>query len=656
MLTGLARPVTTDGAGNFYAETDTYYDGGTALCSLPAGQQLPAVSALPSNTHDEVNYGAGSSTLRGNATQQVQITNSGTSPKSTFTYDETGQRISSTDPCGNTTCNDMVGAIHTTHYSYLDDPSGGNPAGNSNAYPTLITDTLGHTKSFSYNYSTGELAGLIDENQQLTSYTYNDPLNRLTEVQGPPDPDNGNQRPTTTYFYSDSSPNPSVTKSTVLNSSQQETTVSVLDGFGHVVQTQSTSDLQGTDFVDTLYDGEGNVYQQSNSTRCASPPGSVPSSCSEPTWGVTKFTYDALGRKVSQAQPDGNVLYWCYNGTSSFSGQKNCVAHIGGVSGSWMDFTDEGGNHWQRTKDALGRLTEVIEDASGAKMETDYHYDTLNDLTQVDQWGGANGSPGDHIRTFSYDGLGRLLASVNLESGTVSYTYDANGNVITKTSPAPNSPSGTITTSYTYDALNRVLSKRSADGAATPGACYQYDQSPQASSSANMIGRLANEWTQSATANNSTCAATMPTSGTTLLTSKSILSYDPMGRIKTEQTCVYPTCTTTIAQYPMAYTYDLDGDITSYTNGDNSVLYTNSYDDAGRLSKVESTLTGPKYPSSLFSHPTYSPTGGLTGATYGTGTGIALCRWYDKRLRVTGETDTSGPVSGGSACSAEQPQ
>jgi len=594
-----------------------------------------------------------------------------------YCYDESGSPQSS---CG--TPQSTLGRLTSTH-SWLNTTSGSistSTVYNSQGMPTQTTDANGNTTAitsyqcsglfpqtivtayqstttmpettqYGYDCNIGQVTSLLDPNLQTTDYIYDDPLGRITQSRKAV---GTSAESWTTYSY----PSPTqvnVTRDEVTKGDELLHSSYTYNGLGQLTRSIDS----GGATTDITYDLDGRLGTISNAYL----------SSSDPTYGITQYTYDALGQKTIQTQPDSSKLQWCYDGIVS-TGQTNCSAHIGSVNGSWVDSTDESGKHWQKTNDGLGRLAEVIEDASGAKMETDYRYDALDDLTRVDQWGGANGSSGNHVRTFSYDSLSRLVCASNPENsssqcpaqagaytaGTTDYSYDANGNIISKISPAPNSPSGTITTSYAYDALNRVLSKRSTDGAATPAACYQYDQSSQASPSANLIGRLANEWTQSATANNSTCAATRPTSGTTLLTSKSILTYDPMGRIKTEQTCVYPTCTTTIAQYPMTYTYDLAGDITSYTNGDNSILYTKTYDGVERLSSVTSTLTGQKYPSSLFSYPTYSPAGGLTGAIYGTGTGIALCRWYDKRLRVTGETDTSGPVSGGSACSAEQPQ
>ena len=95
-----------------------------------------------------------------------------------------------------------------------------------------------------------------------------------------------------------------------------------------------------------------------------------------------------------------------------------------------VDQTDENGNHSQRTNDALGRLTEVMEpnpSTGSLQLETDYSYDALNNLNGVTQWGGSNGSSGSRSRSFTYDSLSRLLQSQNSESGTVSYSYVSAG-------------------------------------------------------------------------------------------------------------------------------------------------------------------------------------------------------------------------------------
>lgn len=118
---------------------------------------------------------------------------------------------------------------------------------------------------------------------------------------------------------------------------------------------------------------------------------------------------------------------------------------------------------------------------SGAlTLETDYTYDPLNNLTAVNQKGASGDTA--RYRTFGYDSLSRLTNVCNPEaiatgnsctpSGpwSVTYVYDADGNVITRTDARG------IVTNYAYDALNRVTSKSyTNDPANTPTLTYGYD-------------------------------------------------------------------------------------------------------------------------------------------------------------------------------------
>ena len=133
--------------------------------------------------------------------------------------------------------------------------------------------------------------------------------------------------------------------------------------------------------------------------------------------------------------------------------------------------TDETGKKRQSTTDALGRLTAIVEpnpstgSLSSGAFNTYYTYDVLGNLLTVNQQGDGSGTARN--RSFSYDSLSRLTSASNPESGVQSYTYDANGNVLTKTDAR-----GIVTTNQ-YDALSRLQSRSFSDG--TPYYFYQYD-------------------------------------------------------------------------------------------------------------------------------------------------------------------------------------
>jgi RHS repeat-associated protein len=124
-----------------------------------------------------------------------------------------------------------------------------------------------------------------------------------------------------------------------------------------------------------------------------------------------------------------------------------------------------------------------------APAVTLYTYDALNNLICVEQHGNVSGtgcsaaqsndaSSAWRIRRFVYDSLGRMTSATNPESGTSTFTYDSDGNVLTKTSPKPNQTgSATVTTTLTYDALHRVLTK-SFNDSSTPSVTIAYDGTP----------------------------------------------------------------------------------------------------------------------------------------------------------------------------------
>lgn len=286
--------------------------------------------------------------------------------------------------------------------------------------------------------------------------------------------------------------------------------------------------------------------------------------------------------------------------------------------------------------------------------ETDYQYNALDELTEVDQWGGAYGStsPGDRQRKFQYaDGLGRVNSVTTPESGTITYSYLVNGSMCSGNPSLPCSRTDArgVTIQYTYDALNRLTSKSySNDPTSTPTGCFQYDASSISGAGGNLLDHVTNEWTQSASAG--ACNSGLLTNGG-YLTLRSILSYDAMGRPIAEQQCTPSNCAS-VAPYALHYGYDLAGDLTSYTNGlavtpgagSNPLTFTQAFDEAGRLQSVMSSWSDSTHPSTLFSAPMYAPPGMTTGAIYGNG--IILGRVYNPNLLPVSETDKTNSGTG----------
>ena len=468
------QTIVYDGNASRYAETDYYYDGTTSgtPCAASTTQTLSGTGQY--TNHDETNYGTAVSPARANLTSAVRLCLSNCANSvTTYTYDETGQPLTSTDADG-----------HTVSYSYKDAYSSGTPPAATNAYLTTRTDPLQHTINYTYLYADGQLASVKDANNNTTYYTYDTPpkgcslpdgLDRLSQVNYP---DGG----LITYCYNDSTynsstPSPSVTTSKTINSSLNMTSVSAMDGMGHAVQTELTSDPDGTDYDSTVYDGFGQVHAQTNPHRSAS----------LSTDGTTTYFYDALGRSCLVVPPDGTFPT---GGTCPTASPSNDIFTT--YLGSCTTTTDEAGKGRKACSDGLNRLTQVFEDPAGLDYETDYSYDPLDNLlctaqkgTNTGTFSNCSSAPASwRPRSFSYDSLSRLTQAVNPESGTTSYSYDAYGNLMQKTSPAPNQASATttVTLSYCYDSLNRITGKAytaqtcSNGFLPTPLVSYFYDQ------------------------------------------------------------------------------------------------------------------------------------------------------------------------------------
>jgi len=478
--------------------------------------------------------------------------NGGTSPVTTYSTDDTGTVSAVIDPRGNTT---------TITYQ----------CGNALQYQS--TNALGHTTTYGYDCNSGAITSVKDPNDAAvnrsgTTYQYEATAGRLQSISYP----DGGQ---TTYSYPSSS---EVDTSVVATPNPIISSQDIADSLGRPYQ-----HIQGGVSVETTYDTSGRV-------NCTTNPHFTSSSSS--TDGRTCITsYDGLGRPLVQSQPDGTPVSWSYNG--------NTVTN-----------TDEAGHSWQRTNDAFGNLTKVVEPGG---LNTTYQYDALGNLHCVDQW--ETNSPGtpctsSHYRQLVYDSLSRLNTSINKEAGTVGYSYDPNGNVHTR---ADNR--GVVTT-YSYDALNRVTNKNYSDGV-TPNMFYFYDIAPGwMPDLKNTVGRLTN-------------SANSFNGGASSKASAAAYSYDAMGRVVREWV---QTPTIAPAGYYVSSSYDLAGNQISLTYPDGRTI-SQGFDGAGRTSSVNyANWNGNGKTYSYLGNTSYDPGGHLISAAMGNGVGLAA--EYDSRERI----------------------
>jgi RHS repeat-associated protein len=309
---------------------------------------------------------------------------------------------------------------------------------------------------------------------------------------------------------------------------------------------------------------------------------------------------------------------------ASLSGSTTILLTAKGV-GTASDLTVAGSSTTSFTASSTTLSNGTNPSGSYAPYVTTYTYDPLGNLLQVNQPG--DGSQAARVRTFTYDSFSRLLTAANPESGTICYGvwvngqcvngYDADGNLLNKTSPQANQiGSATTTISYCYDALNRILAKQYTNsGAASPtcastppylpnpAATYTYD------AGTNAIGHLSSLTDQAGSGS---------------------YSYDPLGRMSTEQRTING------GSKSMGYSYNLDGSLQSLTYPSTRVVnYT--YNTAGHpLTAIDSN--GTQYTSNATHWPTgqefqrYMP-------------GIYFSTTLNKRLQVSAFYSDNGVVS-----------
>jgi YD repeat-containing protein len=295
------------------------------------------------------------------------------------------------------------------------------------AFPTKVTNALGHTSYAQFDYYLGKPVNGEDANGVVASGSFDDFLDRPTQIRRAIDTAIENQ---STFAYDDTLR--TVTVSSDRDNADDNLLVSNVeyDQLGRTIAKRQYEGGGSYIVTKTEYDALGRPYKNSNPFR--------PLQGQTAAWTTQQF--DALGRVTSVTTPDNAVVST-------------------GYSGNTVTVTDQAGKARKSVTDALGRLTDVYEDPSGLNYQTSYLYDVMDNLVKVTQ--------GTQQRFFMYDSLKRLIRTRNTEQGTLvslnlsdpltsnsswsmGYDYDSAGNLRFKTDPRG------VVTENRYDSVNRI--------------------------------------------------------------------------------------------------------------------------------------------------------------------------------------------------------
>jgi YD repeat-containing protein len=390
---------------------------------------------------DVANYGSTGFFYRGN----VSAANSPGKSINTF-YDTTGTVTSQNDGNGHSV---SVATSSLTNFTLPDTLS-------PNGTVSLQTSASYHP-SFAPASVAGPGQSLNNGTSGTAPYTSYDSYGRVAYTLAPSQA-SGQLGAQTSYTYGYASTGWTITATTPNAAGGTHFTTTTLDGLGRTASVQSGAGSTVISEVDTAYapcacSPLGKMYQKSQPY---APPSSAPP--------ATVYTYDALGRTVKVLLADG-ASYTTY----TYQGNSTTV-------------TDPAGNWKQYANDAFGNLVTVLEPDPTANpvpgppasppaypvaaapigmLLTSYTYDAVNHLTEVAMPRNTANGMKTQTRTFVYSPTTYstlplpalwMTSATNPENGTVSYTYNGDGTLASKTDAKNN-----IET-YTYDAYQRLTS------------------------------------------------------------------------------------------------------------------------------------------------------------------------------------------------------
>jgi RHS repeat-associated protein len=322
-----------------------------------------------------------------------------------------------------------------------------------------------------------------------------------------------------------------------------DTSTIIKNGDGSFTRIFRSGTIQAFNVTGQLTD----IYDQNGNTTTLAYTGSDLATINDSTGRVLTFT-SSDGRISSVKDPANRISTFTYTGTlltAVTDPAGNSWQYTYDSNNRMYSKTDPAGNISSNSYDTTGRNTSNT-DADGKTKTISYDSDTTSIITEKD--GGLwtkiydpilnapieSKDPLGNNTRFTYDNNGNMLTKTDPNGHITSYTYDISNNLLTETDPLGK------TTSYTYNNLGQVLTKTDPDNHTTTNS---YD------SKGNLLQTID------------------PVRATTVYT------YDSKGNLLT----ITDPLTKMITM-----TYDASNNMTSVTDQNNNITYF-TYDTIGNL-------------------------------------------------------------------------
>jgi YD repeat-containing protein len=332
------------------------------------------------------------------------------------TYDAEGRRLTSKDRAGRITRFDYDALGRLTSTTYVDNSSmitvydsigrvesTRDARGNVTGYEydpncgcsgrrTKVIDAQGNETQFTYD-ANGNQATMKDARSNQMSFEY-DALNRRTKT-----------------IYADTTFDETVYDSLGRNTSRRDQAGKVTQyGYDELGRLKTVTDAlnQVTSYT---YDELGNQITQTDALN-----------------RTTRYEYDRLGRRMKRTLPLGQVETYSYN-----------------AAGNLLTRTDFNGKATTYGYDTMNRMLSKTPHSSFAQAPVTYTFTATGQrATMADASG---------VTVYGYDVRDRMIGK-QTPQGTLTYSYDSGGNVVTMRSLNTNGAS----VDYGYDTLNRLVS------------------------------------------------------------------------------------------------------------------------------------------------------------------------------------------------------